>query len=72
VFVLLAGRPEEESFLEDLQDLEASMRDARSRIYFNEESSNHRRGKYPMKSTGISYGGGSKVSSSSLLTCLHR
>ena len=69
MFVLLAGRPTDKSFLQDLQDLEASMQDASSRMHFSEESSNHRRGKYPMKSTGISYGGGSKVSSSSLLVC---
>lgn len=61
VFVLLAGRPTDVSYLEDLKSLELSMHHARENLGFAEDHLKHRRGNYPIQSTGISYGGGSKV-----------
>jgi len=61
VFIVLAGRPEDETFLSDLKDLKGAMELARDRLTFPKGSEHHRRGQYPSFSTGISYGGGSKV-----------
>lgn len=61
VFLLLAGRPADVSYLEDLQSLERSMHRARQTLGFSKDHLEHRRGNYPVQSTGISYGGGSKV-----------
>ena len=38
------------------------MEQARDGLHFNKDCLNHRRGGYPIQSVGISYGGGSKVS----------
>jgi len=64
VYILLAGRPKDPDYVEDMKSMEQSMHRAREQVHFNKESLKHRRGAYPMKSTGISYGGGSKVSAS--------
>jgi hypothetical protein len=66
VLVLLAGRPSDPSYVEDLKDLEGNMHVVRLQLHFPQEHQNHRRGAYPTKSTGISYGGGSKVTASLL------
>jgi hypothetical protein len=63
--VLLAGRPNDDSYLEDLKSLERAMEASRSELHFKAECLNHRRGAYSALSVGISYGGGSKVSASS-------
>lgn len=63
VFVLLAGRPDDQSYLGDLKSLKGAMADSRDKLKFGEGSQTHRRGEYPTLSTGISYGGGSKVGS---------
>ena len=62
---ILAGRPNDQSYLNDLGEVEKAMHSARERLKFPEGSTDHRRGLYPHLSTGISYGGGSKVSSGS-------
>ena len=59
--MVLAGRPRDHSYAEDLADLERAMEDARSKLGFKAGTQGHRRGEYPHISTGISYGGGSKV-----------
>lgn len=60
--MVLAGRPKDPSYVQDLKILESSMHSARERLNFPKRSSKHRRGLYHHLSTGISYGGGSKVS----------
>lgn len=62
VFVVLVGRPDDESYVSDLKLLEGEMEKARDTLRFPKGSMEHRRGHYPNVSTGISYGGGSKVS----------
>ena len=61
VFVLLAGRPKDPTFVSDLERLKDDMEISREVLTFKKGSETHRRGKYPHMSTGISYGGGSKV-----------
>lgn len=61
LFILLAGRPKDSSFVQDLKALEEDMHKSREQFHFNQKFLDHRRGVYSMKSTGISYGGGSKV-----------
>jgi len=58
--MVLVGRPTEPSYVSALKSLEASMEMARQRL-FPKGCKEHRRGLYPNVSTGISYGGGSKV-----------
>ena len=62
VFMVLVGRPDADSYLSDLKLLEGAMKRARGKLRFPKGSTLHRRGQYPNLSTGISYGGGSKVS----------
>jgi hypothetical protein len=61
VFALLAGRPQDKTFVDDLKLLEKEMEIARDSLSFGKGTDQHRRGEYPTMSTGISYGGGSKV-----------
>jgi len=58
--MVLVGRPIAEGYVQDLKSLEASMERARKKL-FPKGCREHRRGLYPNLSTGISYGGGSKV-----------
>jgi len=62
IFMVLVGRPPDETYVADLKDLERSMENARGKLALPKGSRVHRRGAYPNVSTGISYGGGSKVS----------
>lgn len=63
--MVLAGRPKDCTYPADLAALERAMEDARGKLGFRKGTQDHRRGRYPHISTGISYGGGSKVKPSS-------
>ena len=55
---VVAERPSDPSYIKDLK---GNMHTVWQQLHFPQEHQNHRRGAYPTKSTGISYGGGSKV-----------
>ena len=60
--MVLAGRPDDDSFVLDLRGLEGEMNGAAQTLHFPKCSDMHRRGAYLSMSTGISYGGGGSVS----------
>ena len=62
---ILAGRPasESEGSWKALHDKAAILMErARKKASFNASQSSHRRGEYPVLSTGASFGGGQRVS----------
>jgi hypothetical protein len=59
ILVLLAGRPNDPSYVEDLEGLDSNID---SSFTFRGEVKKHRRGTYRSVSTGITLGGGSTVS----------
>lgn len=62
LFVLLAGRPKDESYRSDLSMLETAMADAGRRFSFAGRLAKNRRGGYKAITTGVTHGGGSKAS----------
>ena len=60
--MVLAGRPDNDSFVSDLQGLEGEMNGAAQMLHFPKCSDIPRRGTYLSMSMGISYGGGGLVS----------
>lgn len=62
VFVLLAGRPADESYVKTLTQLEAAMAEAGEQFSFTGRQKKNRRGEYRAISTGVTLGGGSKAS----------
>ena len=61
VFVLLAGRPTDPSYLESLSSLLTAMTEAKSQFSFTTRPGSDRRGKYKAIATGVTHGGGSQV-----------
>jgi hypothetical protein len=61
VVALLAGRPQDQSYEETLNELEGRVTDAGNAFQFNARQRDNRRGDYLAISTGISFGGGSMV-----------
>jgi len=61
VFVVLVGRPNDETYKADLILIEQAMQATRGNLSFPKGSTDHRRGRYPHISTGVSYGGGAKA-----------
>jgi hypothetical protein len=61
LFVLLAGRPSDQSYLTDLSSLQATMVEAGGQFSFDSRLRKNRRGDYRAISTGVTHGGGSKV-----------
>jgi hypothetical protein len=59
VMILLAGRPDDPSYVEDLKGLDSNVG---SSFTFRGKLKKHRRGTYRSVSTGITLGGGSMVS----------
>ena len=64
IFVILAGKPKDETYPIDLQKVDEKMKKACDEVPGSPEKKAPRRGRYLQVSTGISYGGGSKVSGS--------
>jgi hypothetical protein len=62
LFVLLAGRPLDSRYCESLSELESAIIEAEGRFSFTGRLGKNRRGNYRAISTGVSLGGGSKVS----------
>lgn len=62
LFVLLAGRPADGSYLEALSLLQTAMLEAKARFSFTGRLVENRRGGYRAISAGVTLGGGSKVS----------
>ena len=60
-FVLLAGRPVDEGYVETLAQLEAAVAKAGEQFLFTSQPGQNRRGGYRAISTGVTLGGGSKV-----------
>jgi hypothetical protein len=58
---LLAGRPLEGGWDEQMLSLTRLMRTAKDMMRFGLGEMHHRRGDYAAVNTGISYGGGTKV-----------
>lgn len=71
VFMVLVGRPRDQTYVSDLKSLERAMEAARGKLTLPKASQDHRRGQYPNVSTGISYGGGSKVGDNQVLRHPH-
>ena len=69
--MVLVGQPLELSYVEVLKELKQAMEDTWAKLNFSEASKDHRRGEYPNILTRISYGGRSKVNTSSSLRQLH-
>lgn len=63
LFVLLAGRPKDESYSSDLSKLETAMAEAGTQFSFAGPLVKNRRGKYKAITAGVTHGGGSMVSS---------
>lgn len=61
LFILLAGRPVGEGYLESLIELQAAMIEAKGHFSFTNQLSKNRRGDYRAISAGVTLGGGSKV-----------
>ena len=62
LFVLLAGRPVHEDYLDALFQLQTAMAEAKSQFSFTARLDKNRRGDYKAISVGVTHGGGSKVS----------
>jgi len=62
VFVLLAGRPTDGSYSAALSGLLTAMVEAKTQFSFTGRLGKNRRGRYRAISTGVTHGGGSKVS----------
>ena len=63
LFVLLAGRPQDESYSSDLLKLETAMAEAGNQYSFAYPVAKNRRGRYRAITAGVTHGGGSMVSS---------
>jgi hypothetical protein len=66
VLVLLAGRPKDLGYCQDLSQLEAAMLEAKKDFDFSSGHAKNRRGRYRAISTGVTHGNGSKVGFSCL------
>lgn len=62
LYVLLAGRPADPGYAEELSDLQSAMIKAGGQFSFTGRLAKNRRGDYRAISAGVTHGGGSKVS----------
>lgn len=65
IIALLAGRPASSTWDDCMVSLAGIMNLTRDAMRFDDKEAKHRRGTYASVNTGISYGGGAKVCSSS-------
>lgn len=61
IFVLLAGRPNNETYSKELSGLQTAMHEAGGQFSLSGGLKKNRRGLYTAISAGITHGGGSKV-----------
>jgi hypothetical protein len=66
VFIVCVGRTEDASYCEDLRSLEEKLLSVGDSFKFSGWQKNNTRGAYKSISTGVTHGGGSKVSSVNL------
>ena len=62
VITALAGRPNDSQWDDVSEGAAEDVRQAGNACSFNDEQSEHRRGQFPALATGVSFGGGQKVS----------